>query len=99
MKSLSILGNVLCLLALLPAATVLAAPPDGDLQAGFPLQSYQTPDAYGDGPAIATLVANLDADPQLEIAVSAVAAGHIYLWNHDTSLVAGWPARSPMGLG
>jgi hypothetical protein len=69
--------------------------PDPDLQAGFPVQTFHTAGFYVGGPSLHTLVANLDADPSLEIVNTALSLGPLYAWNADGSLLSGWPANVP----
>jgi len=70
---------------------------DPDLEPGFPVQAWHTAGSYHGGPAIHTLVGNMDADPQLETVATALAVGPLYAWNHDGSLVPGWPVASLAG--
>ncbi|MFL5735197.1 MAG: FG-GAP-like repeat-containing protein [Chloroflexia bacterium] len=74
-------------------------PPDPDLEPGFPVQTYDTAGQYHAGPAIHTLVGNIDADPQLEIIVTALAGGPLYAWNYDGSPQPGWPPGGADGAG
>jgi hypothetical protein len=64
---------------------------DPDLKPGFPVQTIHLAGSYHGGPAIHTLVGNIDNDPQLEIVVTALAVGPIYAWNHDGRPVPGFP--------
>ena len=87
------------LVAMLAAAVVLgagsaeAAPnSDPDLEPGFPVQTYERGGSYHGGPAILTLVGNIDADPTLEILATGLAGGPLYAWNADGSPEPGWPA-------
>jgi hypothetical protein len=71
---------------------------DPDLEAGWPVYAYHGSGTYHGGQAIHTLVMNLDTDPELEIITTALATGPIYAWNHDGTLVDGWPV-SGAGAG
>lgn len=71
--------------------------PDPDLEPGFPVQAWFTAGSFHGGPAIHTLVGNIDGDPQLEIVATALAVGPLYAWNHDGSLLPGWPVSSLAG--
>jgi len=71
------------------------AGPDPDLEPGFPVQTYETAGSYHAGPAIHTLVGNIDGDPTLEILVTALAGGPLYAWNSDGSPQPGWPVAGP----
>ncbi len=71
---------------------VVAAASDPDLEPGFPVQAYHGGGSYHAGPAIHTLVAQLDGDPQLEIVTTGLATGPLHAWNHDGTILAGWPA-------
>ena len=64
---------------------------DPDLEPGFPVQTLHREGTYKAGTSINTRVGNIDSDPQLEILVSGVAQGPLYAWNHDGTLVPGWP--------
>src|SRR5215208_649033 len=69
-----------------------AAPnPDPDLEPGFPVQTFERAGTYHGGPAVLTLVGNIDADPALEILASGLASGPLYAWNADGSREPGWP--------
>ena len=65
--------------------------PDPDLEPGFPVYALHTAGSYHAGPAIHTLVGNIDLDPELEILVTGLANGPLYAWNHDGTAVPGWP--------
>lgn len=73
--------------------------PDPDLKPGFPVQTYERGGTYHGGPAVHTLVANIDSDPQLETIVTALAVGPLYAFKPDGSLVAGWPVAGGLGAG
>jgi hypothetical protein len=73
------------------------ATPDPDLEPGFPVQTYETAGTYHSGFAIHTLVGNIDADPRLEILVTALATGPLYAWHWDGSPVAGFPVGAGRG--
>lgn len=96
---------LLFLLSLMPNIDVLASrdmPDNGDiltklqehtsgLEPGFPAQVWCDAGAYLSGPVINALVGNIDSDPQLEILGSGLAAGPLYAWKSNGSLVPGWP--------
>jgi hypothetical protein len=69
----------------------LPAVADPDLEPGFPVQGYANAGTYHGGPAIHTLVGNIDADPRAEILMTSLAGGQLYAWHWDGSPVAGWP--------
>ncbi len=81
-------------LEVLPAAAGAPA-----LEPGFPVRTSHTGGSYHAGQALHTLVANIDADPQLEILATSTATGPVYAWNHDGSLVSGWPVTAFGGVG
>lgn len=64
---------------------------DAQLEPGFPVQTFQGAGSYHAGPAIHTLVGNIDGDAALEILVTGLAGGPLYAWNSDGSTVPGWP--------
>jgi subtilisin family serine protease len=71
---------------------------DEHLRPGFPQKTL----TFGGfdflaGPALHTLVGNMDADPELEIVRSALTVGPVYAWNHDGTRVSGWPPPAPPG--
>ena len=74
------------------AASAAGSGTDPDLEPGFPVKTFERAGTYHGGPAVLSLVANIDGDPTLEILVSALAAGPLYAWNADGSPQAGWPA-------
>jgi uncharacterized repeat protein (TIGR01451 family) len=80
---------------LLPPGGILAPP----LEPGFPVQTFHDAGTYHAGQAIHTLVGNVDDDPQLEIVVTSLAAGPVYAWNWDGSLLSGWPVGHGHGAG
>jgi hypothetical protein len=82
-----------------PPPATDAAGGDPDLEPGFPVPATHTSGSYYIGPAIHTLVGQLDADPELELLVTAAANGPLYAWNHDGTAVPGWPATGVPGLG
>ena len=69
----------------------VSAQSDPDLEPGFPVQTFFSSGGYTAGPAIHTLVGNIDDDPKLEIVVTGLASGPLYAWHSDGSLVNGWP--------
>ena len=78
------------LLAASITASVAATTPDPYLEPGFPLQLFGSTGAYS-GSGLNVVVGNIDEDPTLEIAVTAVAGGPLYIWNADGSPQPGWP--------
>jgi subtilisin family serine protease len=64
---------------------------DPDVQQGFPVQVPADAGTYQAGPVIHTLVGGIDDDPQSEILVTALAGGPLYAFDHDGTLVKGWP--------
>jgi hypothetical protein len=67
---------------------------DPTLEPGFPVSIFRSSGSYHAGPAIHALIAELDGDPQLEIVAVGMATGPIYAWNHDGTLVPGWPVTT-----
>ena len=88
---------VLLLGSLAPGAGRALAQSDPHLEPGFPVQALATGGIHHSGPAIHTLVGNIDADPELEIIVTGLASGPLYAWNHDGTSVQGWPVSNPNG--
>src|SRR5262245_7948958 len=82
---------VLCTLTF-PAA--IRAQSDPDLEPGFPVQTVHTAGSYHAGPAIHTLVGNINGDLNREILVSGLATGTLYAWNSSGSTVPGWPVTT-----
>ncbi len=74
-----------------PNADVVRVDVDAHLKPGFPVTALHLPGIYYAGPKIHTLVGNIDGDPNQEIIVSGIAAGPLYAWKSDGSLVPGWP--------
>ncbi len=106
MRPLVLMFNVVMLAVVTLAGTAHAARPtvvamqqDPDLQPGFPVKTFRDGGSYHRGPAIHTLVGNIDADPSLEIVTSALAAGPLYAWNADGTPVNGWPLSTDLGVG
>ena len=64
---------------------------DPDLEPGFPVQSLHTSGRGYGGPALHTLIGNIDSHPDLEIVATGLALGPLYAWKSDGSLVPGWP--------
>ena len=79
------------------SAAVAQSQSDPDLEPGFPVKALASGGTHQGGPTLHTLVGNIDADPELEIIVSGLASGPLYAWNHDGSLVEGWPVSNPDG--
>jgi len=64
------------------------------LERGFPIDLVQTSGNSFSGPlSRAVRVGNIDADPELEILVSALSRGPVYAVNHDGTPVPGWPLQ------
>ncbi len=73
---------------------------DPHMEPGFPVQTYRTSGSYWAGPeSIFITVGNLDSDPELEILVSAVFAGPLWAFNHDGTLLNGWPEEYGLAVG
>ena len=73
------------------AASAARSGTDPDLEPGFPVKTFERGGTYHGGPAVLTLVGNIDADPTLEVLVTALAVGPLYAWNSDGSPQLGWP--------
>jgi hypothetical protein len=75
------------------AASAARSGTDPDLEPGFPVQTFERPGTYHGGPAVLSLVGNIDADPTLEILATGLAVGPLYAWNADGSPQPGWPVQ------
>lgn len=64
---------------------------DPYLEPGFPVKAWHDAGTYMGGPAIHTLVGNIDADAELEIITTSLAQGPLNAWNSDGSRVRRWP--------
>jgi subtilisin family serine protease len=64
---------------------------DAQLKAGFPVQAYAAGGFFRGGPAIHTLVGDIDDEPGLEILTTGLGSGPLYAWNADGTSVSGWP--------
>ncbi len=74
--------------------------PDPDLEPGFPVYTdAEEAGTYSGGPAMLTLVGNIDDQPDLEIVVTALANGPLFAWKSNGSLVPGWPVSDIDGAG
>lgn len=80
-----------------PDGSVVRVQVTAKLKAGFPVQAFAGSGSYHAGPAIHVLVGNIDADPRLEILVSALAEGPLHAWQADGTPVPGWPVLDPSG--
>ena len=89
-------GAVIALLFWFGGERILAYPV---IEPGFPVQAWHGGGSYHGGPAIHTLVAEIDGDPELEIIVTGLSTGPLYAWNHDGTIVAGWPVSTSSGAG
>jgi hypothetical protein len=85
-------GHVTTNLVRASARVIAPSVVDPDLAPGFPVQTYESAGSYHAGPALHTLVGNIDADAHPEILITALAGGALYAWHWDGSAVAGWPA-------
>jgi FG-GAP-like repeat len=95
-KYIALIATVISSLTVAWAAPPGAPTTDPDLQPGFPVKAVHDGGGFHDGPAINTLVGNIDDTPDLEIIVSGHAAGPLYAWKSDGTLVPGWPvSESP----
>lgn len=71
-----------------------SAEDDADLEPGFPLKVLHTGGTYQAGQVIHTLVGNIDADSQLEIAFTGLASGPIYVLDIEGSQIGGWTTNT-----
>ena len=69
------------------------------VEPGFPVQCAHNGGSYHAGPAVHTLVDDLDGDGYPEILVTALAVGPLYAWNHDGTPLSGWPVPGVGGAG
>ncbi len=74
-------------------------PVDPDLKPGFPVQALHTAGGSHGGPAVHTLIGEIDGDSQLEIIATGLSGGPLYAWNHDGTPVSGWPVGAGWGAG
>jgi subtilisin family serine protease len=65
---------------------------DPQLVPGFPVQAFAGAGSYHGGPAVHTLVGDIDGDPEQEILVTGLAQGPLYAWKPNGTPVPGWPA-------
>ena len=73
---------------------------DPHMEPGFPVQTYRTSGTYKAGPeSLYITVGNLDSDPESEILVTATATGPLWAFNHDGSLLDGWPEDYGLAAG
>ena len=62
------------------------------LKPGFPVRGDERQSAQSPaGPYINALVTNIDAEPRLEMVNAIALGGPLGAWNHDGTLVEGWP--------
>lgn len=90
-----------CVQRITPVTTTAAPAPavvDPDLAPGFPVKTYHNQGGYQGGPAINTVVGNIDGSPDLEIMVSGLAQGPVYAWKSDGTPVPGWPVWTIPGV-
>jgi hypothetical protein len=65
------------------------------LEPGFPVDTTLTSGTWQSGAEHRALtIGNIDSDPELEILLSGVALGPLYAFNHDGSVVNGWPVAA-----
>ena len=79
--------------------TTAVIPADPDLEPGFPADAFSYGGSFFGGQGVSVTVGNIDADPTLEIVASSLAAGPLWAWDADGSLVPGWPSPEPGGVG
>ncbi|WP_161816021.1 S8 family serine peptidase [Steroidobacter agaridevorans] len=70
-------------------ADTLAVTVDAHLKPGFPVKTLHQAGTYNAN--LTTLVANLDASPDLEIVTTSVAHGPTYAWKATGEPLSGWP--------
>ena len=70
---------------------------DSTFQSGFPSAAYRTPDNSFPDAFKHVLVANLDDDPTLEIAATALGTGPLYVWDADGAVAPDWPQGINLG--
>jgi subtilisin family serine protease len=80
-----------------PDGRVITVEADAKLKPGFPIEAFQTAGSYHAGPAIHTLVGNIDADPGLEILATSLANGPLNAWKGDGTVMPGWPVFDARG--
>jgi len=80
-----------------PDGTAVRVQADPHLKPGFPVRTLHWPGSYHGGPAIHTLVGNIDGDPKLEILATALADGPLHAWKADGTPVPGWPVVDATG--
>jgi len=83
----------------LAAFTIPATAVDPDLKPGFPVQLPHFGGTYNGGPAVHTLIGNIDGDANLEILGSSNGSNPIYAIKADGTFVPGWPISNPYGMG
>lgn len=68
------------------------------LEPGFPVMYVSSAAQQTlSGPGVNVVVANIDADPNLEMIVSNQIGGPLTAWNADGTPVHGWPVSGPTG--
>jgi hypothetical protein len=82
-------GSVLHKLARGVTSVAPAGIRDPDLEPGFPVSALADGGSYW--PPAIVAVGNLDRDRELEILFTGLTRGPLYVWNHDGTLVSGWP--------
>lgn len=77
-----------------PGGDAVTVEVDFDLQPGFPVKAWHDAGTYHGGPAIHTMVADIDGDPGLEIMAPSLANGPLNAWNNSGTPLAGWPINT-----
>ncbi len=69
---------------------------DGDLQANFPVKSWISMVSMGrDGPAVHTLVTNINGSSGLHVLASSSGYGPLNAWDSAGRMLPGWPFNTP----
>ncbi len=67
------------------------------IEPGFPVQTYHSSGSFHGGPAVNTLVTDLNNDNYKELIVSGLATGPLYAFDHNGDQLSGWPVNATNG--